>query len=564
MKPTQFAGTLAGIIALASSASAQAVDLYWADSAQDGFHIFRDLNGDGDYKDLPDEVAYFWTDPLFGANNDFSPRDIQVRDEAGTGVAYSVDTVTDVVYRYVDANADGEIQPGEQTVFYTMGSAGPDGIEFGDDGAVWFCSDSGIAGITRLVDLNGDGDADDAGESNLIVDANSVVSVSHDLGTGTIDAGQFDRLANAGNGVVGYCTGDDEAAYRFEDLNGDGDVTDPGEAVLFLNASGKRLDLPQNPDFADGTLKSLNIDETVGGLTFEAFGRLSYLTSSVEGGERAYYFGCDSTTTGSFGINENGEAINALIFRGVDANNDRDINDAGEVVMFYDGSTGGAGPNVFGAILGLDATDEGGAVYVCDLNDKGLHRMQDMNGDGDAMDPGELEFGTFFQSSWGPVDPFAVTAAFAFVRELAVAPKGLFDTPVFGVSGTGCTLAGSTIPEISGTGSGVQGTNFNVAVSNAAPNNIAFMWWGISTTQFSPGVPLPLDLTPFGYPGCFLYHTLTGNLTGVTDATGSEDITFTIPTDAGLAGFALPLQWILVDPVSFAPEFSNLGVLNFQ
>ena len=100
-------------------------------------------------------------------------------------VTYVCDSGTDAVYRMEDTNQDGTIDPAtEVQVFYDDSSPGPDLstplhlLGFGNSILV---ADAGtIDAILRLTDLNGDGDANDAGEVSVLYDdSSSGPSVPH-------------------------------------------------------------------------------------------------------------------------------------------------------------------------------------------------------------------------------------------------------------------------------------------------------------------------------------------------------------------------------------------------
>jgi hypothetical protein len=126
-----------------------------------------------------------------------------------------------------------------------------------------------------------------------------------------------------------------------------------------------------------------------------------------EDGERVFYFGTNAAWQESpaAATNVNFEGVNFLIFRGVDQNGDRDVNDAGEVKLFLDGSRDDGDSNLF-TLRCMDATDGGGVYAVGNRpfapvsfpgqsSNVWIHRFEDLNDDGDAMDPGEKRLELF-------------------------------------------------------------------------------------------------------------------------------------------------------------------------
>lgn len=531
-------------------------DAFWCDTINDQIVRFSDLNGDGDYRDYREAVA-FWRDP--GA----SPRDVQVRLEGGAAVAYWVDTVRDVVFRGVDADGDGVMDPGEATAFRDAkkldGASSPDGVEFTDDGAVWWTSDCcSQRGLFRLFDANGDGDANDDGEQVVMVDGNDLHEARDGSTWVEVGAGSLRRMASAGLGVVAYAA-EDDALWRFEDLDGDGELTGPKESVLFLNAGGKREDLTWNPDFASGLLRTLRTktDTQAGEPTFA---RLAFLTSALEAGERVFYLATDVPAADQeHSVNAAGEGLNGLLFRAVDKNGDRDVNDAGEVGLFYDGSKTAHGPEVIqiGGVLGLDA--HGGSLFVADVasSRRQIQRLTDLDGD-HSIDPGtEFEDGLFDLLGWGAKEPFPT--AHTWVHDLGVVTAGGLASPTYSIRGAGCSFL-ETAPRIAGEGlAHLDSTDFTCRLVDAPPGLPTFFWMGTSLEWWG-GYPLPLALEDWGLPGCFLRHNCDRVYPGVTDLDGAASVTPVVPFAPDLLGLEVPMQWVVLDPITGFVAITAAGV----
>ncbi|MCR9243759.1 MAG: hypothetical protein NXI31_01920 [bacterium] len=69
------------------------------------------------------------------------------------------------------------------------------------------------------------------------------------------------------------------------------------------------------------------------------------------------------------------------------------------------------------------------------------------------------------------------------------------------------------------------------------------------------GVPLPLDLTPYGAPGCDLLCSVDLVLPGQTDAQGTSLAGWVIPFDPALVGASFFCQWLIADPTANAAGF---------
>jgi hypothetical protein len=91
------------------------------------------------------------------------------------------------------------------------------------------------------------------------------------------------------------------------------------------------------------------------------------------------------------------DSTNDCVWRLQDLDQDGDFNDAGEVLVFYDDVQGTiALTNNIGVAVGPD-----GRVFVCDSSADVIVVLQDVNGDGDALDLGEHE--VFFDGTTGQV-----------------------------------------------------------------------------------------------------------------------------------------------------------------
>lgn len=565
------------LVGTASFATAQQSDVFLCDVTQDQLVRLADVDGDGIYLSASEAIS-FWNNGTLGATS-ASPQSVEMRVELGQPVAYFVDNSTDIVYRGVDTNGNGALEhlAGEVVNFRDSGvldgASNANGLALTGDGAVWWSArwdggSSTMRGIHRLFDLNGDGDANDAGEQVTVVPDNGTVFAPSSVTGGLVpvDTENIVRITELGNGVVAW-TGfsgtfsDDFCVYRFEDLNSDGDVNDTGEAINFLNANNKNLSLDQNVDFASGLLRDL---ATVDGLGLPSgHARLIHLSTQVEAGKEIVYVATDSSDTGDFSTNALGQGVNGLIFRCEDSNLDGDVNDAGETTLYFDGSVSSGG-NAFPKIVGMDGV--GSSLYVASLNnDTTIFRLRDLNGDGDAMDAGELDgnggLGLWSPNTWGPVfgdDPVPFDPIFLnyhiFNVDIGAFATGIYADPApdFAVSGIGCSQYSADIPTIHGSGLAQIGTaNFVTEVRNAPGGVPAVLTVG-TATNFWFTIPLPFDMAPLGWAGCNLYHNWLFSVATSTSGFGATDgvaaLPINLPANPSLVGLSLPMQWAILNP----------------
>lgn len=583
------------LVGTASFAAAQQSDVFICDVTQDQLIRLADLDGDGVYISV-NEATSFWNNGSGGVTS-ASPQSVEMRQEAGVPTAYFVDDSTDIIYRGQDTNGNGLLDhlSGEVTNFRDSGTldgnSNADGLALPSDGSVWWSAryDGGtspIKGLNRLMDLNADGDAEDAGEFVRIVPDDGTVMAPSAVTGGMVpvDTGNFTRLTEYGAGVVAW-TGysgsfsNDFCLYHFNDLNGDGDVLDAGEALNFMNAVTKNPSLDQNVDFASGLLRDLATVDATGAPSGHA--RFMHLATLIEGGKQVIYAATDSSDSGNFSLNAAGQGTNGLIYRCEDLNLDGDANDAGEVTLFFDGSSTSGG-NAFPKIVGMDGV--GSSLYVASLNnDTVVFRLEDLNGDGDAMDPGELDdnggIGLWDPNTWGGIhgdDPVPFDPVFAnyhvFTVDIGAYGAGAWNVPApgFVTSGVGCSQYSTDIPTIHGSGTADIGTsNFVTEMKNAPGGMPAALTVG-TATDFWLGIPLPFDLAPLGWAGCNLYHNWQFTLWTVTTGVGATDgvatMALAIPLDPTIVGATLSMQWGVLNltPVGFDLGLTGLGQVNIQ
>lgn len=288
-------GVALGVPALGSVATAQQTHEYflWGGTpATTEWEIRRtaDLDFNGDYFGAEEGVRFAYD----GANDIDYLESVQFANIGGTATIFAVAT-GDVILRFVDLNGNGVCtDPGEWDVFADTRSAqgasntSPDKLAYNPNTGELFVTDDIYSGgptvgsgIFSYVDLNGDGDAMDAGEAwnfcNLVGDKAgleqnadtlsgalknpscpsssgsglyaSLEILDVDWGAGPSGEDLYWIVSTAFNSS---CAGASGLVYQGIDLNGDGDLNDAGEVTLFLDGpNNTSMDYPP-ADIYDG------------------------------------------------------------------------------------------------------------------------------------------------------------------------------------------------------------------------------------------------------------------------------------------------------------------------
>lgn len=239
----------AGLVALLLPFGVQAASVnpfLLGDQGADAIFLARDLNGDGDTNDEGEVTTFFDASNRAGlgaaSNNVF--KITQARD----GSVLFGDGDTDSVYRLRDRNGDGNAQGKAESQLWFSGSqnaAGvrlntPNGIAEGPDGAVYVVEADTNGSPTgdwvyRTVDLNGDGDANDAGE----------VTKWLDLKAANPSSSPFEIRFDGNTAYIADTAGATaNVIYAATDSDGNG-VIEGAELTTFIsddNAYGARFD----------------------------------------------------------------------------------------------------------------------------------------------------------------------------------------------------------------------------------------------------------------------------------------------------------------------------------
>ncbi|MEM1298428.1 MAG: Ig-like domain-containing protein [Pseudomonadota bacterium] len=311
------------------------------DQRTDQVLLLQDLSGDGDSRDAGELTVFFDEDNASGlaspTGNVFNVH------QASDKSVYVADGNADSVYRLVDENGDGDAQDaGEAVVWFSASNAEgltlptPNGVHEGSDGAIYIVNaGTGSApadAIYRTEDMNGDGDAEDAGESRLWLDLAAIVPTSS----------AFDISFD---GDVAYVSdtagGEANVILRIEDADGSGAIS-ADEVTRFID---------------DTNTLGVPVD-----------------------------FGNAVTADGSLLVQTAIDFDNPLeIWKLTDLDASGAIDAEGEAVKVWDSSVV---PDGVGATISFSiAADEDGRVSLTASDSVLL--LKDLNGDGDYLDEGE-------------------------------------------------------------------------------------------------------------------------------------------------------------------------------
>jgi hypothetical protein len=505
---------------------------------------------DADFDGLFLSQGEGWRFAYDGATRITYLENMQYRNHGGAPSVFAVAT-GDVIIQMVDLDGDGLATGAGEVIDFVdtraahgLSNTSPDDLAFDPStGILYVCDDlwSGApaqgSGISSYVDLNGDGNCNGSGEMVLMVDGLDSITLQEPSGPVDIGLSDFEALMVSSSGVVIGFEQQDRTLYAFQDNNGDGDAMDAGECWNFLNLVGDKAGLEMNADVAAGLLRNPSCPSNTGIGLYASLEWLDVDHGSGPNGEDVYWI-C-STAYPSSCVGANG-----LIYRGVDGNGDGDLNDSGEVTLFFDGPANVTmiwPPTLF---YGADAHDGGISIFHNDgppgptYPQNGAAFLKDLDGNGDAMGNGE-QVEAFF---WEPDGCYAVC--------MTTVPFGEFWSPppaswnIFGTSGT--TSAG-TQPSISGSGLPSLGALVHINLADGIPSGPIIMLAGFSDSQWNQ-FTLPLDLAFAGAPGNTLYVSPNFQFSGTADSTGGASFALGIPGGSTWVGTDIYFQWYCVDP----------------
>ncbi|MEM1390014.1 MAG: Ig-like domain-containing protein [Pseudomonadota bacterium] len=308
-------------------------------------YLLVDKNDDGDFADLNERIIFFDFENASGITS--PSENVFTITQASDRSVYIGDGDTDTVYRLFDNNGDGDANDnGEATVWLSPDNAAgvstvtPNGIAEGPDGAVYIVN-AGVSSapqdaIYRTQDLNGDGDANDEGETTVWVDLQNVVASSSPFDISFIGDTAY-LIDPAGSA--------EDAIYAFEDKNKDNIISDD-EITTFATASE--------------TSAVLGFTQTADGDSILVWEDLDFATGVYS------------------------------LFRLTDLDGSGQIDQPDETVEVWNTTEL---PGIFDTFVGFSvASDQKGRVALTSNGDPiedNVYLLEDLNGDGDFFDDGE-------------------------------------------------------------------------------------------------------------------------------------------------------------------------------
>ncbi|MEO1109932.1 MAG: hypothetical protein AAFX90_18610 [Pseudomonadota bacterium] len=319
-----------------------------SDQKTDQILLLRDLDGDGSASAEQEVSTFFDHSNLSGFSaptaNVFSLH------QGSDGAIFVGDGQSDAIYRLRDLNGDSDAQDaGEAQLWFSADNAAslpfvtPNGMWQGADGAL-YVANAGTPvepadAIYRLVDLNGDGDANDADEAVAWLDLS-------DSGSKAVPFSiSFDGDVAYINDLAGVAS---QSVYRLEDLNGDGTIS-AAEVLPFVSAdmafssalNVASLTVADEAVFAlswqpheGNTIHLFRLEDIDGSGQIDEVAEIwNSLTLPVETKVHiAYSVAAD--TAGDLSISAYGFDGSASILRLHDVNQDQDFMDSGEATLF--------------------------------------------------------------------------------------------------------------------------------------------------------------------------------------------------------------------------------------
>jgi hypothetical protein len=114
---------------------------------------------------------------------------------------------------------------------------------------------------------------------------------------------------------------------------------------------------------------------------------------------------------------------------------------------------------------------------------------------------------------------------------------------VFHAFGQGCPDPTGVALTLEASGCAEVGNTFVFTLRTGAANTLG-VWFaaGLRRDVLGGGIPLPLDLTPFGAPGCFIYTSHDASVGPFPNPGGGASLNVTVPLDNALRGGAVHWQ----------------------
>ncbi len=357
-----------------------------ADTTLDAVYLCRDLNGNGNAMDPGEATVYF--DATNASGLGVPTGSVFALFQSCDGTVYVADGGSDTVYACLDRNADGDANDaGEARVWFSSFNQSlitlptPNGVCEGADGAIYITNagagSSPLDGLYRTVDLNGDGDAEDAGESSVFVDETALAlgntsPFGCSLLGGTVCF--LDLMGSAPNTI-----------YAARDTNGDGSVSATELGVFFVEggvvpapasftcaSDGTSLYTHASLSSSTQTVWRLTDANASGAIDQPGEGVAIWSESSLPAGATMANSFDFTLGPAMLAIASNGTGLNNEVIVARDINGDGDYNDAGGTNVFVQNAPGSGLPVNARAVLFY------GPPCLADINNSCSVSVQDI------------------------------------------------------------------------------------------------------------------------------------------------------------------------------------------
>ncbi len=314
---------------------------------------------------------------------------------------------SDKLYLLTDLNGDGDAaDAGERIVFYDAdnadGIANPTGnilnVHQASDLSVYY-GDGDTDAVYRLVDNNSDGDANDAGESTVwFSEADNAAGFTLPTPNG---------IAEGADGAIyivnaGVSSRPSDGIYRTEDLNGDGDANDAGEATLWLDLTelvptsspydlsfiGDRGYLIDPSGSAEDSIYTFRDEDGSGAIEADEFS--VFATKTETGAPIDFTAAADGDSMVVWEWLDREEGVYSVV-RLEDLDGSGSIDQPNETVEIWNTNQL---PGIFDTLAGFSIAASGDGQIALTSNDSNasgdnVYILTDRNGDGDYFDAGE-------------------------------------------------------------------------------------------------------------------------------------------------------------------------------
>ncbi len=551
----------------------------------------NDVNRDGKVNEADAQELFGLVRKVFSINKGkggfFS--DAQSIIENGDIATYYADGGDGYIVRAIDSNGNGLYDGNEVTAFFKFGGTkqgtyGPSTLAIGKIGSqmVVFVGCNSRPknrpeqGIYKLVDLNKDGDAKDKGESIKLFDSKSSITFPGKSGTVTLGTDNWKTVRTmplppmrfvAWNSAGAKATAVTDAWCYLGFQEAANKIT---KKWVFFNPS-KKNGFPENADIASGALEDLDIVVPASGTNpsriYNGF-QFCEVNPLENGRQGAFYFTSGYGAKRSYGSKNAAKvSLEGVVLRGVDLNRDGDLQDKGEVKVFFNGSGnklksgGGTVPviswfdratqiktnKITGFCTGLSVAN--GVVYMLFENGSqdAVLALNDKNKNG-VIETGEVTM-PYFTPSPPPRVYSSIHGPYTLNLH-AVDPDLMVDPMPKGVEafGSSCLSSRGLYPRPSVVGSPKLGNKgFGFVLKRAIPNSAAFLMLGFSRKSIG-AIPLPLSLNALQMTGCQqLINPDLLTFTAIADASGYLKVGFPLPNTPGLRGIEFYAQFWAYD-----------------